>query len=47
MAATQSDKAARYRALHAGPGKLVIPNPWDAGSARMLTGLGFLALAWR
>jgi 2-methylisocitrate lyase-like PEP mutase family enzyme len=45
MAATQSDKAARFRALHAGPNAFVIPNPWDAGSARILAGLGFQALA--
>ena len=45
MAATQSDKAARFRALHEGPGAFVIPNPWDAGSARILTALGFSALA--
>jgi 2-methylisocitrate lyase-like PEP mutase family enzyme len=43
--ATQSDKAARFRALHQGPGAFVIPNPWDAGSARLLAGLGFQALA--
>jgi 2-methylisocitrate lyase-like PEP mutase family enzyme len=42
--ATQSDKAARFRALHQGP-PFVIPNPWDAGSARILAGLGFQALA--
>ncbi|HVZ42608.1 MAG TPA: isocitrate lyase/phosphoenolpyruvate mutase family protein [Ramlibacter sp.] len=34
----------RFRALHA-QGCFVIPNPWDAGSARMLQGLGFQALA--
>jgi len=45
MAATQSDKAARFRALHEGPGAFVIPNPWDAGSARVLAALGFQALA--
>ena len=45
MAVTQSDKAARFRALHQGPGAFVIPNPWDAGSARILAGLGFQALA--
>jgi 2-methylisocitrate lyase-like PEP mutase family enzyme len=43
--ATQSEKAARFRALHDGPGAFVIPNPWDAGSARILAGLGFQALA--
>ncbi len=42
---TQQDKAARFRALHAGPGAFVIPNPWDAGTARILAGLGFQALA--
>jgi 2-methylisocitrate lyase-like PEP mutase family enzyme len=45
MAVTQSDKAARFRALHEGPGAFLIPNPWDAGSARILTALGFSALA--
>jgi 2-methylisocitrate lyase-like PEP mutase family enzyme len=45
MAATQSDKAVRFRALHEGPGAFVIPNPWDAGSARILAALGFQALA--
>jgi len=34
-----------FRALHQGPGAFVIPNPWDAGSARMLASLGFAALA--
>ena len=43
--ATQLDKAQRFRALHARPGAFVIPNPWDAGSARMLAGMGFEALA--
>jgi 2-methylisocitrate lyase-like PEP mutase family enzyme len=45
MTASQSEKAARFRALHDGPGAFVIPNPWDAGSARILAGLGFQALA--
>jgi 2-methylisocitrate lyase-like PEP mutase family enzyme len=44
MASSQSDKATRFRALHQGP-VFVIPNPWDAGSARILTSLGFQALA--
>jgi 2-methylisocitrate lyase-like PEP mutase family enzyme len=35
----------RFQALHEGPGAFVIPNPWDAGSARLLAGLGFKALA--
>jgi 2-methylisocitrate lyase-like PEP mutase family enzyme len=41
----QIDKANRFRALHAAPGAFVIANAWDAGSARILTGLGFVALA--
>ena len=45
MTATQADKAARFRVLHEGPGAFVIPNPWDAGSARVLAALGFQALA--
>jgi len=45
MAATQNDKATRFRALHEGPGAFIIPNPWDAGSARILTALGYAALA--
>ena len=45
MTVNQSDKATRFRALHQGPGAFVIPNPWDAGSARLLAGLGFQALA--
>jgi len=42
---TQQEKAARFQALHAGPGCFIIPNPWDALSARALAGLGFQALA--
>ena len=45
MTVTQNEKAVRFRALHGGPGAFVIPNPWDVGSARILTGLGFQALA--
>jgi 2-methylisocitrate lyase-like PEP mutase family enzyme len=45
VAVTQSEKAERFRALHQGPGAFVIPNPWDVGSARLLAGLGFQALA--
>jgi len=45
MTVSQSDKAARFRALHQGPRAFVIANPWDAGSARVLAGLGFPALA--
>jgi 2-methylisocitrate lyase-like PEP mutase family enzyme len=41
----QYRRAVALRDLHAGPGTFVIPNPWDAGSARILAGLGFRALA--
>jgi 2-methylisocitrate lyase-like PEP mutase family enzyme len=40
----QETKADTFRALHAGEA-FVIPNPWDAGSARVLAALGFEALA--
>jgi len=42
---TQSDKAAAFKALHSAPGAFVIPNPWDVGSAKMLTLAGYRALA--
>ena len=45
MPATQNEKAKKFRALHEGPGAFIIPNPWDAGTARMLTAIGFSALA--
>jgi 2-methylisocitrate lyase-like PEP mutase family enzyme len=45
MSDTQHEKASRFRALHDGPGAFIIPNPWDIGSARLLAGLGFQALA--
>jgi 2-methylisocitrate lyase-like PEP mutase family enzyme len=45
MTTSQIDKATRFYALHQGPDAFVIPNPWDAGSARLLAGLGFQALA--
>jgi 2-methylisocitrate lyase-like PEP mutase family enzyme len=45
MPHTQQQKALRFRALHEGPGVFIIPNPWDTISARLLTGLGFEALA--
>jgi 2-methylisocitrate lyase-like PEP mutase family enzyme len=41
---TQGQKADAFRALHEGA-PFVIPNPWDAGSAKVLAGLGFKALA--
>ena len=45
MTTSQNEKAARFSALHQGPRAFVIANPWDAGSARLLAGLGFEALA--
>ena len=45
MTSSQVDKANSFRALHQAPGYFVIGNVWDAGSARILTGLGFRALA--
>jgi len=45
MTLTQADKATQFRALHERAGAFVIANPWDAGSARLLTELGFEALA--
>lgn len=41
----QLEKAERFRALHERQGAFLIPNPWDAGSARLLEELGFEALA--
>ena len=40
----QDEKGRRFRALHEGEA-FIIPNPWDAGSARVLEALGFAALA--
>jgi len=42
---TREGKVRVFRALHERPGAFVIPNPWDAGTARILTALGFEALA--
>lgn len=39
------DKAARFRALHQGPGAFILPNPWDVGTARIFATLGYPALA--
>jgi 2-methylisocitrate lyase-like PEP mutase family enzyme len=44
MTATQQEKGERFRALHDGD-PFVIPNPWDAGSAKVFAALGFQALA--
>ena len=42
---TYEQKYNALRALHDRPGAFVIPNPWNAGTARILTALGFEALA--
>jgi 2-methylisocitrate lyase-like PEP mutase family enzyme len=42
---TREQKYEAFSALHERPGTFVIPNPWDAGSAKILTALGFEALA--
>lgn len=42
---TQTEKALRFQALHQRAGAFLIPNPWDGGSARILTALGFEAFA--
>jgi 2-methylisocitrate lyase-like PEP mutase family enzyme len=41
----QAEKARRFLALHKPGQPLLLPNPWDAGSARLLAALGFEALA--
>ncbi|MBZ0217964.1 MAG: isocitrate lyase/phosphoenolpyruvate mutase family protein [Fimbriimonadaceae bacterium] len=42
---TQIEKYQKFKTLHERAGAFVVPNPWDAGSARILTSLGFEALA--
>jgi 2-methylisocitrate lyase-like PEP mutase family enzyme len=42
---TAAERRARFRELHAGEGLFVMPNPWDAGSAKLLAAAGFEALA--
>ena len=42
---SQLEKAEHLRALHQGPDTFIIPNPWDVGSAKLLQGLGYQALA--
>jgi 2-methylisocitrate lyase-like PEP mutase family enzyme len=44
MATTQLEKGKKFQALHARPGAFIIPNPWDAGTAKILASLGFEAL---
>jgi len=45
VGATQAGRAAAFQALHERPGAFVLPNPWDAGTARILAAQGHLALA--
>src|ERR1700747_3872625 len=45
MTVSQAQKAERFRLQHEGPGAFIMPNPWDAGAARVLAALGFSALA--
>lgn len=45
MSTTQQEKAERFRALHLGPRMLVLPNAWDAASARIFESEGFPAVA--
>lgn len=45
MSETQQEKYDRFAALHQGEGAFIVPNPWDAGTARVLTQMGFQALA--
>lgn len=45
MSAIQNDKASLFRSLHEQPRAFVIANAWDGGSARILAGIGFQAIA--
>ena len=42
---TQAEKGRLFKERHAQPGILILPNPWDAGTAKLLQSLGFEALA--
>ncbi|MEM6709171.1 MAG: isocitrate lyase/phosphoenolpyruvate mutase family protein [Pseudomonadota bacterium] len=42
---TQAELCRRFAKLHEADGAFIIPNPWDAGTARLLQGMGFAALA--
>lgn len=42
---SQTEKCQAFAELHASTDTFIIPNPWDAGSARLLQGMGFKALA--
>lgn len=45
MARSQTEKGLAFKSLHERPGCFVMPNPWDAGTAHLLAGFGFEALA--
>ena len=45
MTMTQAAKAEIFRGLHEGAGAFILPNAWDAGSAKLLAAAGFPALA--
>lgn len=45
LSAGHAERVRRLRALHERAGAFIIPNPWDAGSARLLAAMGFEALA--
>jgi len=42
---TQAERARLFRTLHERPGIFIMPNPWDAGTAKLFASLGFEALA--
>src|SRR5947207_5916451 len=42
---SQMEKAELFRSLPARPGAFLIPNPWDAGTAKLLAAMGYEALA--
>jgi 2-methylisocitrate lyase-like PEP mutase family enzyme len=42
---SETDRCAAFLALHRGDSPLVMPNPWDVGTAKLLASLGFAALA--
>ena len=45
--ATQAERYERFRQLHERPEGFVMPNAWDAGSAKLFASLGFQAIATR
>jgi len=45
ISGAQNEKAAKFRRLHNGPRILILPNAWDAASARIFEDAGFPAIA--